>query len=360
MTKFLMRASARIAAILLPMVAMAGMAAAQGDIKPLPRIGADIAQTSVSGISSGAYMAGQFQLAHGKIVVGAAVIAGGPYGCAETTAADTMWLPGMSWVNLTKALNGCMLGNLQAMGVPDPEVLAERARKYAKDGAIDALSEVAKDRVYLFAGKNDVVVAPGIVARAVAFYKQLGVPEQNIRFVTDIPAGHAFVTETEGGSCELSAPPFVAHCNYDQAGDLLAHIYDGINPPGDAPAGTLTVYDQREFTKDLGNHGMAETGTVYVPAACTEKPGCRIHVAFHGCGQNRAAVGESFVVGTGFARWADANRIIVLYPEAAASFVNTQGCWDWWGYTGADFLTKKAPQIVAVRRMVDRLAGKKG
>jgi hypothetical protein len=50
----------------------------------------------------------------------------------------------------------------------------------------------------------------------------------------------------------------------------------------------------------------------------------------------------------------------VLYPEAAASFVNTQGCWDWWGYTGKDFLTRKAPQIVAVRRMLDRLAARRG
>ena len=41
---------------------------------PLPALGADIAQTSVSGISSGAYMAGQFEIAHSKLVVGAAII----------------------------------------------------------------------------------------------------------------------------------------------------------------------------------------------------------------------------------------------------------------------------------------------
>ena len=44
----------------------------------LPRLGANLKQTSLSGISSGAYMAGQYQLAHSQDVVGAGIIAGGP------------------------------------------------------------------------------------------------------------------------------------------------------------------------------------------------------------------------------------------------------------------------------------------
>ena len=48
---------------------------------PLPTLAANISETSVSGISSGAYMAGQFQIAHSRIVAGAGIIAGGPYGC---------------------------------------------------------------------------------------------------------------------------------------------------------------------------------------------------------------------------------------------------------------------------------------
>ena len=54
----------------------------------LPALGAKISETSVSGISSGAYMAGQFQMAHAKIVKGAAIIAGGPYGCSESVFAS--------------------------------------------------------------------------------------------------------------------------------------------------------------------------------------------------------------------------------------------------------------------------------
>ena len=31
-------------------------------------------------------------------------------------------------------------------------------------------------------------------------------------------------------------------------------------------------------------------------------------------------------------------------------------CWDWWGYASSDHLSKTAPQLAAVRAMLDRLA----
>ena len=87
----------------------------------LPALAADLAQTSVSGISSGAYMAGQFQLAHGELVVGAGIIAGGPFGCAESLYADMMPGPATAILNATKAINGCMLNAMQIWGVPNPD-----------------------------------------------------------------------------------------------------------------------------------------------------------------------------------------------------------------------------------------------
>jgi poly(3-hydroxybutyrate) depolymerase len=49
---------------------------------PLPAFTVDPAQTSVSGLSSGAYMAGQFHVAFSAAIVGAGIVAGGPYDCA--------------------------------------------------------------------------------------------------------------------------------------------------------------------------------------------------------------------------------------------------------------------------------------
>jgi poly(3-hydroxybutyrate) depolymerase len=84
-----------------------------------------------------------------------------------------------------------------------------------------------------------------------------------------------------------------------------------------------------------------------------------VHVAFHGCRQGVDAVDERFVRDAGYNRWADTNRLIVLYPQAKARYVwwtfNPRGCWDWWGYTGQNYATKEAAQIRAVLAMVERL-----
>jgi poly(3-hydroxybutyrate) depolymerase len=60
-----------------------------------------------------------------------------------------------------------------------------------------------------------------------------------------------------------------------------------------------------------------------------------VHVVFHGCGQAAANwdVGDAVYGHAGYNRWADQNKIIVLYPQTTPSAVNFDGCWDWWGYT---------------------------
>ena len=323
--------------------------------RTLPQIGANIGETSVSGISSGAYMAGQFEMAHAHLVTGAAIIAGGPYGCAESAFAGLMPGPGAEFLNLSKAVNGCMLNAMMFWGVPDPQGLADKARLLASEGAIDSVDAVLSDRVYLFTGKEDHTVVPPIVRAAHEFYQKLGVPEANIKLVESYPAGHAFVTEDEGGACEVSGNPYIVDCNYDQAGDLLKHIYGDLKPRSAAPEGMFEAFDQRPFIEGLGNPGLADEGLVYVPKSCQAEAGCRVHIAFHGCAQSRSQVGDAFARDTGFARWADTNRLIVLFPQTDVGATNPQACWDWWGYTGRNYLTREAPQIVAVYRMLQHL-----
>lgn len=344
--------------VLLSIIAAASLAACErkSDLNTLPALGAARDQVSVSGISSGAYMAGQFEMAEAKRVSGAAIIAGGPYGCSESVWADVMPGPGAALLNVQRAVNGCMLNSLSAWGVADPARLADKARQRAADGEIGAIADVVTDRVYLFSGKNDRTVVPAIVAAAADFYRRLGVPETSIKTVTDMPAGHAFITESEGLACEKSDQPYVVDCDYDQAGSLLKHIYGDLKPPSTQPAGAFLKFDQTEFYREYALHGLDFNGTAYVPNECRDHQGCRVHVAFHGCAQNHTTVGDAFTRQSGFARWADTNRFVILFPQTATTPINPQGCWDWWGYTGRDYLTKSAPQIVAVTRMLDRLA----
>ena len=44
-------------------------------------------------------------------------------------------------------------------------------------------------------------------------------------------------------------------------------------------------------------------------------------------------VQDVFSRNAGYNAIAEANNIIVLYPQAVNSTLNPRGCWDWWGYT---------------------------
>ncbi len=66
--------------VCLPLLFLSGAAFAAD---ALPSFDVNAERTSVSGLSSGAYMAGQFHVAFSGTVIGAGIVAGGPYGCAE-------------------------------------------------------------------------------------------------------------------------------------------------------------------------------------------------------------------------------------------------------------------------------------
>jgi len=302
-------------------------------------------------------MAGQYQFAHSSSVLGAGIVAGGPYGCAESVFGrmTPLW-PSALAQNLNRALNGCTGTSMAVLGVPDVGRLANRARERASGGGIDAIAGLQSHRVYLFSGTRDGTVDPSLAADAARLYERLGIPANNIERADSLAAGHGFVTEDEGNACGVSRSPFINDCDFDLAGKLLAHIHGPLKQPSPDKTGNLLVFAQSAFSGD----GMAATGAVFVPDDCMASPGCRVHVAFHGCRQNRSEVGEAFTGKAGYNRWAAANRLIVLYPQAADSAVNPQGCWDWWGYTGPDFLTRAAPQVKAVRAMLERLAREPG
>ena len=318
----------------------------------LPALGAQAQGVTVSGISSGGYMAVQFHVAHSSVVKGAGVLAGGPFYCAQNsvvTAYFNCMTPG-SWTQL-----------------PGLDMLKVQADVFARGGSIDSTAGLATARVWLFSGTNDRTVDRSVVAALRDFYAFYRPAPDAVVFVQDRPAGHAMVTMNAGGACPVTAPPFINDCDFDAAGELLAHLLGPLEPSAATETGRVVRFDQREHAAgDPYAIGMADSGYAYVPRAC-ETGGCRVHVAFHGCRQNVEAVGERFVREAGYNRWADTNRLVVLYPQTISrngwgvsgwqwSYVfNPRGCWDWWGYTGQQYATKQGPQVRAVKAMVDRL-----
>ena len=331
-----------------------------GTAHAAPRLaghGVDLSTLTVSGLSSGGYMAVQFHVAHSASVTGAGVLAAGPYYCAG----GRLWT---AWYN-------CMTPRALTP-LPSPSSLQAATAALAKSGRIDPTARLATARVWIFSGTRDDTVSPEVVSALAGYYRHYVNPA-NVIYVRDRPAGHAMPSADPDikGACEATESPYINRCvdkstgmPYDAAGTLLAHLLGAAPAVAATETGALKQFDQREFADGEPHKiSLAETGYVYVPAACAAQR-CRVHVAFHGCRQYEGAVGQAFVRDAGYNRWADAHRLIVVYPQTIArpgwSFTGgflykPRGCWDWWGYTGADYNTKAGPQIRAVKAMVERL-----
>jgi len=323
----------------------------------LPALCIDEAAISVSGISSGGFMAHQFHVAHSSRIMGAAIIAGGPYACAGDN------FP----ANLFRTLSICSaIGAGPFAGPPNADRSIEAIRAAAAAGAIDAPAGLRGDRVFLFSGRQDTLVPTSVVDTVATVYRAFD-DATAITFVDTVDAPHAMLTPGFGNACATMAPPFINACGFDLAGAALQQIYGPLAPPKSAE-GELRRFPQAEFALSPAASSLGATGFVYIPKACAAGAGCRLHVAFHGCGQSETTIGDTFARHAGYDGWAEANDIVVLYPQAAplvrrvagfgVAWPNPQGCWDWWGFTGPNFARRDGPQIAAVTAMIDRLAGR--
>jgi poly(3-hydroxybutyrate) depolymerase len=355
------RTSARLIRLTAILVGLGVIPAlAEGGAPPLGAYNADIKESSISGISSGAFMAVQFGVSWSSVVKGVGVIAGGPYYCAQGTAADG--LVGNLGPDL-RAAGPCMKG-------PPPSLdrLFETTDEWARRGDIDDPHGIADQRIYLFAGYNDAVVSPKIGDAAYRFYLHYlgGRNNGNLFYQGAIGAGHSQVTVDYGLPCNKNEGDFIDQCNYDQAGIILQHIYGALNRKNrGALSGKLLSFDQRELTSPTSpaSYSMAETGYVYVPASCAAQQPCRVHIALHGCKQNFDTIQDHYIRHAGYNEWADTNRLIILYPQTIAGDpatdpftpLNPFGCWDWWGYTNFNYAVKAGRQITSIKAMLDRL-----
>jgi poly(3-hydroxybutyrate) depolymerase len=320
---------------------------------------------SVSGISSGAYMAQQFHVAHSQHVMGAGLIAGGPYRCAAGS------YPPYSWFDVTglyAATSKCSDTNPVwfYQGPPDETFSVQATRDEAGAGRVDDIEGLRGDRVWLFSGGEDETV-PRDVVEALERYYAAFVHRVDLHHERHDRAGHTMPTEDFGNTCGASESPFISDCNFDAAERLLKHVYRFSNPKA-APGKLQPVlaFDQSAFfDTDDPAISMNSVAHLYVPAACRAGKRCRLHVAFHGCKQYQELIGDDFYTEAGYNDWAETNRIVVLYPQTAAwssafgfgTGRNPNGCWDWWGYSGADYHRKDGKQMRAVAAMINVLLG---
>ncbi|MFN9738371.1 MAG: hypothetical protein ACK59R_07420 [Pseudomonadota bacterium] len=312
------------------LIALAGCAG-EPPADALPRFAIDPARVGVAGLSSGAYMATQVHFALGESISGAALFAGGPYGCAGG--------------DLAVALSTCMAAE---GGPPVVAALAARVRERAAAGTLAPLGSLASDRVFVWHGRRDATVAAVVGESAAAVYRALD-PALAVRFVVDDAAGHVLPTWDAGADCAQGGSPWLGRCGSDAAAAAVTALFGPVDVDPAAPAngrGQRFTFDQRALFPPGVDPVLADVGHGYVPPQCGSAR-CGLLVVFHGCQQSVADVGRAFVDDSGFNRAADAASLVVLYPQARASWtpLNPKGCWDWWGYTGPAYDTRDGAQI---------------
>lgn len=165
-----------------------------------------------------------------------------------------------------------------------------------------------------------------------------------------------------GNSCEDLGTPYISHCNYDGVGSAFQALFgSSLRPRGDTVTDNIIKVDQSAYFTS-SDPIMNDAAYVYVPTSCQKGAKCSVHVAFHGCQQDLSSIGTIFVVHAGYLQWAETNNMIVLFPQAKADLFreNPEACFDWWGYTDANYAFNTAQQMTTVRAMVKAIGTTQG
>lgn len=160
---------------------------------------------SVSGISSGAFMAHQFHIAHSEDIMGAGIIAGGPYYCAQGSILNAV-TKCSKFVDLTcEKLVTMIGGDTSRCDATDKTPQNESEVKQVAQESFDeakkqnSLSNIENDRVYLFSGRHDAIVPLGVMNAVYALYAdpdKLGLKEGNVEYNRNFPARHTQVRDS--------------------------------------------------------------------------------------------------------------------------------------------------------------------
>ena len=334
----LMRALLGLASLLLLLLAQYAGAA-----EPLPRLNVDLSQTTVSGLSSGAYMAGQFHVAFSAEVVGAGIVAGGPYGCAE----------------------GRLLTALRAMHVDRPgRARSGRPVRSGGKGSGERRASSTRCRTSPTIGSTcspapaDHTVLPAVGAKIAPFYALAGLPVgRDPRRGYRPRRATASPPRMDRWPAATTAPPFVNDCDLDQAREILDFVHGPLQPAA-ATTQAPIAFDQSALPRKVRSRAAwprPAGSTCRRPAARRALPGPHRLPRLPAERRERSATrSRSERATTAGPRPTD---VVVLYPQTHATWSNPNGCWDWWGYTGAVYATKAGVQMAAVHRMLLALAG---
>ena len=109
------------------------------------------------------------------------------------------------------------------MGGPKVDELIKYTDAQAAEGNIDATSNMANDKVFVFSGSKDTTVYPAVVKSLEDYYA----PYVSSSLVTEygIEAQHCIPTLDYGEQCDVKKSPYIGDCDYDGAGMAFQTLY---------------------------------------------------------------------------------------------------------------------------------------
>jgi hypothetical protein len=354
------------------------------------------AAVTVSGISSGGFMAAQLGVIYSDEISGVGTVAGGFYGCASDHFEQMHQLAESNFMNdkalfllntfnpIHRAVNICMKAPTLAI------VNSDRAEAFADQKLIADTKNIKNQKVYIYQGQGDKVVSPKMQKQLKDFYLKMSVPEKNIQLSTS-KGGHNFPTDQKNlNACSEQGVPYISSCNKNVAGEILNFLVSPKLVRTKADIRNMHVISQKQ---DSRPDSISEYGYLVSSQKCLDNPAkCNLHVALHGCemndsfssafdkkfqqtmlldagfmmtgiykmrssldlfspfsphiGQKKDDMGlMTFVKSSGYADYVEKNNLMVLFPQTQISEksypYNPKGCWDWIGTSGSNHLTNK-------------------
>lgn len=390
---------------------------------------------SISGISSGGFMANQMATIYSSEFSGVGTVAGGFYFCAQdylpkkvkqdanTIGSTNLFLFEPTTKMVSDTLNPFIIfqginpetwfrpqkGNpiylsvAVCMGEPEKAQLPSAVLlKNAERKLIDPIAYQKDQKVFIYQGKGDTVLNYKMQDKLKEYYLSNGIPENQIEILTG-EGSHNFPTDRNDGiPCEKEEVPYVASCGQNVAGEMLEHLMGKTLNRGHFHKDHIYLVDQTNLQNAAQidkpenewvqpGESLAPYGYLYASDKCLKAPGsCKLHVALHGCKMSDSyqesfqeayqkqvntykilgmrtkkdwrffsvlpAIEEKinqygllkFVLDSGYIDYAEANDLMILFPQTwitEKSYpYNPKGCWDWFGWTGEQYATKKGAE----------------
>lgn len=281
---------------------------------------------TISGISSGGFMASQMATTYSSQISGVGTVAGGFFYCAQNHLQEKiqegrhypfvgtrnlfLFEPGSqfygdvitgqaafqpetdNWFTpsvgnpIYQAVSICMQNPMLAK-LPD-------LGQFEKNGLIDPVENLKSQQIYIYQGDVDTVVNPAMAKRLLEFYTQNQVDLKQIKTKT-LPGAHNFPTDKKNLiGCGDQKMPYISSCDFNLAQDMLEHLLqkklertetnllENLHRVDQNLEPMNESLPQQDWKSPIPS--VASYGYLYASQACLENPAsCELHIALHGC-----------------------------------------------------------------------------